>query len=192
MPSAFTPGLDSAPVSTLTTDGDLYTRATGVIARITRASLAVDAAFSDAYSPISAGRLVHLLAYEPGTAQNKSTTSTTLVAVDTTNLRATFTVPASGKVLVKLCGRTATSSGLNLYWAILEGATQRGKTQFVTDEASGSRPLISIPILTGLTAGASVSLDWAWAVQSTGTGNLFIDASGITSGGAYMEIWAVP
>lgn len=40
------------PKSVLTTDGDLLTRASGVPARITRASLAADAAFTEAFAPI--------------------------------------------------------------------------------------------------------------------------------------------
>lgn len=53
--SAFQAGVDSVPVATLTTNGDLLTRAAGVMARLTRADLAVDladeAAFAAAYDP---------------------------------------------------------------------------------------------------------------------------------------------
>lgn len=39
--------------SVLTTDGDLYTRAAGVISRITRAALAADPAFTGTYAPLA-------------------------------------------------------------------------------------------------------------------------------------------
>lgn len=45
----------AVPASVLTTDGDLLSRAAGVIARLTRANLAADAAFSTVYAPISRG-----------------------------------------------------------------------------------------------------------------------------------------
>jgi hypothetical protein len=47
--------------------------------------------------------LISGIAYNPGTAASVSTASLlAMTAVDTTNLRITFTVPASGKVLVRL------------------------------------------------------------------------------------------
>lgn len=166
---------------------DTTMAASGTDKAMTAAELAIGLAAQSGLT----GRLIHLVSYEPGTAQNKTTTSTSLVAVDTTNLRATFTVPASGNVLVRLTARGSNStSGANVYWGLLEGASQRGKVQFVTDSTASLRLPASIRV-TGLTPGATVSLDWAWAVAA-GTGNLNIDASGITSGPAVMEVWSAP
>lgn len=130
-----------------------------------------------------------VVSYEPGSATTKSTTSTTLVAIDTTNLRATFVVPPSGSVLVRLGARAYTSTdGANHFWGLLEGAVQRGKVQFVTDGIRSKRLNATIPV-SGLTPGATISLDWAWAIASPHTAYIAVDASGYTSGGAYMEVW---
>ena len=143
----------------------------------------------------AASGLIGFKSYEPSTSggDNKNTTSTTLVAIDTTNLRVTFVAPPSGKVLVKLNGRSATTAGgYAAYWGLLDGATRRGHSQNVSTSVD-FRSNCSIPV-SGLTPGTTYSFDWAWCVDSTATTNLYIRDDDVTdrqSGGAYMEVWAV-
>ena len=136
--------------------------------------------------------LIAYLAYEPTTSQNKSTTSTTLVAVDTTNLRLPVVAPPSGKVLICLNARVAqTAGGYSQYWGLLVGGVQTGRIQNVSVSVD-HRATCRIPV-SGLTPGTSYNFDWGFAVDSTATANIYIHspASGVGSGGAFMEAWAV-
>lgn len=56
--------LDAMLDTVMTTDGDLVTRSSGAPARITRAALAADPAFSSTYAPAHSGALVRLSAAE--------------------------------------------------------------------------------------------------------------------------------
>ncbi len=65
--------------------------------------------------------------YDPSTVANVTTASNTVMtALDTTNLRAAFTVPASGNVMVRMRGcvhGTTTSSGGIILFGVLDGGT---------------------------------------------------------------------
>jgi hypothetical protein len=121
-------------------------------------------------------------AYDPATAVSKATTAAlAMTALDTTNLRHTFTVPASGSVLVRLQGTlhggTATPFVPQVLLGVLEGATVRGRlapaglpngtvgsaTLYVTVEA--------LFLVTGLTAGASLTWDAAYGVEGIVAGS---------------------
>jgi hypothetical protein len=66
------------PKSVLTTDGDLLTRAAGVPARITRASLAADTAFSSVYAPLASPALTgNPTAPTPTAGDNDTSIATT-------------------------------------------------------------------------------------------------------------------
>ena len=67
--------------------------------------------------------------YDPAVAVNKVTTSLlAMTAIDTTNLRLTFTVPANGAVMVRLRGVIHGATTVpQIYLGCLEGSTIRGR-----------------------------------------------------------------
>lgn len=122
-------------------------------------------------------------AYDPTTAVTKSTaTLIAMTAVDTTNLRLTATVPASGRVWVQII---ATVHGATTFPQILLGAMV-GST--VVARAAPQAPIggtalattfqnvaVLIPV-TGLTPG-STTFDAAYGVETA------VTSSGIKYGG---------
>lgn len=126
--------------------------------------------------------------YDPATAVSKATTAAlAMTALDTTNLRATFTVPSNGAVLVRLQGTlhggSATPFIPQVLLGVLEGATVRMRlapaglpngtvgsaTLYVTVEA--------MMVVSGLTAGASLTWDAAYGVEG------IVAGSGLKYGG---------
>lgn len=111
-----------------------------------------------------------------------TTTSTTLVAIDTTNAIFTFTAPASGKVVVTL--EQATYVTLNvgnnsMAWGLINasGGAVLAVSYFnaVTGSSANWQRLSIRLVLTGLTAGTSYTLQWGHLSSSssntTGTFN---------------------
>lgn len=111
--------------------------------------------------------------YDPAVAVTKPTTAAlAMTALDTTNLRRSFTVPANGKVLVRLQGTLHGAATFpQILLGVLEGATVKlrmapeGKpngnlaaTTFLTVEA--------IAVVDGLTPGASLTWDAAYGVET--------------------------
>jgi hypothetical protein len=137
--------------------------------------------------------LLALVQYAPTTGVSKSTTSITLVAVDTTNLTFSFTAPASGRALVRLTAIAIIGGTFAESWGLVTHgtSTQVGVTGAVTN--AGTNNLISMPILlTGLTPGAVYALDWAWQTSNaTGTASMNIGANtNNTYSPATMEVWS--
>jgi hypothetical protein len=143
--------------------------------------------------------------YDPGTAvTNKSCAALlALTAFDTTNLRCTFTAPASGNVLARMAvtchGGTTPAFPITLL-GVLDGSTLKGRvmpqgaptatvlaTSFRTDEGS--------LVITGLTPGNSYSYDMAYAVQvlATAANYKYGGPNNATAndawGAAMFEIW---
>jgi hypothetical protein len=142
--------------------------------------------------------------YDPTTAVSKSTTANlAMTAIDTTNLRLGFTVPSSGRVLVRLA---STLHGASTYPQILlgvmQGATVRGRvapggllngvaaaTTFLTVEGSF--------IVTGLTPAAALNWDAAYGVETAvaSTGLKYGGPDNTTAndafGGFVFEVWDV-
>lgn len=140
--------------------------------------------------------------YDPAAAVSKATTSLlAMTAIDTTNLRLTFTVPVSGRVLVRM---QSTLHGATTYpqvlLGVLEGATVKGRvspaglvngnlaaTTFLTVEA--------LFVVTGLTPGASLTWDAAYGVETVvaSTGLKYGGPNNTTGndafGGFAFEIW---
>lgn len=140
--------------------------------------------------------------YDPAVAVSKATTAAlAMTALDTTNLRLTFTAPASGRVLVRLQG---TLHGATTYpqiqLGVLEGSTVKGRvtpaglmngnlaaTSFLTVEA--------LFVVTGLTAGASLTWDAAYGVETVvaSTGLKYGGPNNTTAndafGGFAFEVW---
>lgn len=142
------------------------------------------------------------LCHDPATAVSANTTTLLgMTALDTTNLRASFTVPASGRVLVRLAGPVhgaATFPGILL--GVLQGSTIIGRvspmggikttavaTAMVTQEASF--------VVSGLTPAANLTWDAAYGVEVTvaATGLKYGGPNDTTAdnafGGFCFEIW---
>jgi len=140
-----------------------------------------------AWAPAAASAgLLAAISYTAGTAYNIATD--TLTDVDATNLAITFTVPASGKVLVRLTGSCAAAGSATYQWGLREATAEVGSTQPVINNASASatsfQRLTATFLITGLTPGASKTYKWAHR-SSTGTSTLGATVN-------TMEVAAVP
>lgn len=122
--------------------------------------------------------------YDPAVAVTKSTAALLgMTALDTANLRITFTVPANGMVWVRLQGTLHGAATFpQILMGVLEGSTVRGRvspaglpngnlaaTTFLTVEAL-------FPVV-GLTPSASLTWDAAYAVKT------LVAATGLKYGG---------
>jgi hypothetical protein len=143
-----------------------------------------------------AAALLASVEYNPASGVAKTTTSGTWVALDTTNLTASFTAPASGRVLVRLTanGRISSSSA-NLFWGLVTHSTttQVGDALNVTQNTLAGT-IAAAMILSGLTPSTVYNLDWAFAVAGTGTGSVFYGGGTTINAGstgpAIIEVWA--
>lgn len=146
--------------------------------------------------------LLAATAYDPAVAVSKVTTAAlALTALDTTNLRLAFAVPASGRVLVRLQGTLHGAATFpQILLGVLEGATVRGRvapagfvngnlaaTTFLTVEAQ-------FPV-SGLTPGAGLTWDAAYGVETlvAATGLKYGGPNNTTANDAFgafiFEIW---
>jgi hypothetical protein len=146
--------------------------------------------------------LLAATAYDPAVAVTKVTTAAlAMTALDTTNLRLTFTVPAAGRVLVRMQGTLHGAATFpQILLGVLEATTVRGRvspaglvngnlaaTTFLTVEAQ-------FPV-TGLTPGANLTWDAAYGVETlvASTGLKYggpNDATANNAFGAFVfEIW---
>jgi hypothetical protein len=145
--------------------------------------------------------------YDPATVANASIASAlAMTAFDTTNLRLTFTAPASGNVMVRirsLVHGTTTTSGGAYFFGVLDGAAIRGRTRAMVQWAdTGSTPLATDQlvsqarfVVTGLTPSSSYTWDAAYGVESAAvSGNISWGGPDNTSqddayGGFAYEVW---
>lgn len=111
--------------------------------------------------------------YDPAAAVSKSTAALlAMTAFDTTNLRYSFTVPASGIVQVRIVTTihgAVTSPGILI--GVMEGATVKAKIapSLVWAGAQAATSLVSVEALfpvTGLTPATSLSWDAAYSVET--------------------------
>lgn len=149
----------------------------------------------------------HLLAatlFDPAVRVTVSTTTlAAMTAFDTTNLRLTFTAPASGSVLVRIRVPAQSSGGAVtpvVMLGILDGSTVRLRVTPIAQPTSGgvsSRNYYGSEgqgVITGLAG--TFTWDAAYAVQSTaGIGFSYGGPNNATgnnaSGGFLYEIWAI-
>src|SRR4051812_41471030 len=110
--------------------------------------------------------------YDPAVAVNKVTTAAlAMTALDTTNLRLTFTAPASGNTLVRLQGTLHGATTFpQILLGVLDGATVRGRSAPIgglpgTALATTLLSVESMFVVTGLTAGNSYTWDAAYGVE---------------------------
>jgi hypothetical protein len=154
------------------------------------------------FSIWEAPKLIASTLYDPSTAVSRATTAAlAMTALDTTNLRHTFTVPASGRVLVRLRGVV---HGANTYPQILLGV-MNGSTVISRDHAIGGLKTTAVNtaqlaqesmfVVDGLTPGASLTWDAAYGVEtpiaSTGLkyGGPNDSSNNNAFGGFLYEIW---
>lgn len=141
--------------------------------------------------------------YDPAGSVSKSTASLlAMTALDTTNLRLTFTVPITGKVLVRLAGTLHGATTFpQIQLGVLEGATVKGR---VTPAGMANGNLAATTFLkvealfpvTGLSPAASLTWDAAYGVETVvaSTGLKFGGPNNATGddsfGGFVYEIWS--
>ena len=139
--------------------------------------------------------------YDPAAAVTKATTALlAMTAMDTTNLRVTFTAPANGMVLVKIrVPHKGSTTNPMILLGVLDGATVRGRQASIAPgRGTGSANLISqeavFPV-TGLTGGNSYSFDLAYGVEQVvastqlGYGGANDTTASNAYGAASMEVW---
>lgn len=120
-----------------------------------------------------------------------TTTSTSLVDADATNLAVTFTAPASGEVSVTLecLGETATNAQA-IYWGLREATTNLtfvgGGTKYFMDGGPQARRMRATFFISGLVSGSSHTYKWAIGVSGANTANLH--AGDVSYGPAVMIV----
>lgn len=128
--------------------------------------------------------------YDPPVAASASCASSiAMTAIDTTNLRLTVTVPAHGMLYVKLRSAISAGSAPDIIFGVMEGATVRGRSPgqyggFRSGYVTQNIGVVAAEFLiTGLTPGASITLDAAYAVEFTAVGDLKWGGPNDTTGG---------
>ena len=108
---------------------------------------------------------------------NKTTTSTSYVAIDSTNLRITAT-PASTIATIVCTGFLSMSGVTSHDWRINCGSgTTYGYAAYNSSYDSTAENVVTIVfVITGLTAGVSYDFDWEWKVNA-GTATLIGDTA---------------
>jgi hypothetical protein len=171
-----------------------------------------DTTASNAYGALefSIWETTNLLAgvhYDPATAVSEAASALlAMTAFDTTNLRLSFTVPASGNVLVRLrcpgAGVTLASTGI-VHLGVLNGATvvaRQAALGWITQSGSVSATdfcgFHAEFVVPGLTPGANLTWDAAYGVetvQATQTLNYGGPDNATANdawGGLAYEVWA--
>lgn len=116
-----------------------------------------------------------------------TTTSTSDVDVDSTNLAITFTAPASGAVIVRLSALCAMSAAGNVtHWTVRESTSTVEDATRVTEATEFVRRHVTFYI-DSISAG-SHTYKWGWYRDAgSGTCNIY---TGPAYGQAVMEIWS--
>lgn len=142
--------------------------------------------------------------YDPSTAVSLSTaTAIGLTAMDTTNLRITFTAPSSGKVLVRLRGVVHGATTFpQILLGVLSGSTVMGRDTPIgglktTAVATAQLAREAEFLVTGLTSGTNYTFDAAYGVETVvaSTGLKYGGPNNTTTndafGGFSFDIWSV-
>jgi hypothetical protein len=154
------------------------------------------------FSVWEAPKLLASTLYDPSTAVTHATTAAlAMTALNTTNLRHTFTVPASGRVLVRLRGVVHGATTFpQVMLGVMEGATVIGRDHATggiktTAVATAQLAQESMFVVDGLTPAASKTWDAAYAVETlvAATGLKYGGPNNTTTndafGGFLYEIW---
>ncbi len=199
------PGTHAATSKTTPVDADelplIDSAASNVLKKLTGTNLkAYLKAYFDTIYAATAGAEALLAStyYNPSGGVVTKVATSSLVALDTTNLRATFTAPASGNVIVK-CGcriTSATSGGSTMHLGVLEAST----TRFTVIVNNGVSIINFGDVafkITGLTPGNSYSYDLAvvesnYATGTHGNAKYGFSTSNLVdgTGPAFIEVWS--
>ncbi len=110
--------------------------------------------------------------YDPAAAVTKATSALlAMTALDTTNLRIAFTVPASGRVLVLLaCTVHGATTFPQILLGVLEGATVKTRTPPMLGGGNLAATTLmrveAASVIEGLTPGANHTWDAAYGVET--------------------------
>lgn len=148
-------------------------------------------------TPSGGTALLGVTQYAPASKATYTTSSTSYVALDTTNLTVTFVAPASGQVLLRLGATGSNATGWQS-WAVLTHGTSTlvGKAMFRNYSDAGQPFATQEQVIGGLTPGNTYTWDWA---QATGNASFSVStyAMGATSptqaspaAPAVMEVWS--
>lgn len=157
-----------------------------------------------AFEVYDAPNLLGSILYDPATAvsQDTGTASLAMTALDTSNLRITFTAPASGNVLVRMRGVLHGATTFpQILLGVLEGSTLVGRSDpsgglKTTAVATAQLAQESEFIVSGLSAG-SHTWDAAYGVETAvaSTGLKYGGPNNTTGnnafGGFLYEIWSL-
>jgi hypothetical protein len=152
-----------------------------------------------------APNLLAQVLYDPATAVSQPTTAAlAMTALDTTNLRLTFTAPSSGNVMIRMggCVSHGATTFAQVMLGVLQGSTIIGrgdpigslKTSAVNTAMLGGETSF---IVTGLTPGSNYTWDAAYDVELgvASTGLKYGGPNDTTAnnafGGFFFEIWGV-
>jgi hypothetical protein len=149
-------------------------------------------------SGAAAAALVAYNNYAPGSPVALVQTSSTMADADATNMKVTFTAPASTNVLVRLTGcaridSSGSGAGARALWGLRESSSDIAGGMYVAfGEAALPSNLLqgtSIAfVLTGISAGSHT---YKWSIGGGGgsnSGGIFVG----TATPAIMEVWALP
>lgn len=135
-------------------------------------------------SSVVAGQVLDLK--EATASAAYATTTATQADVDATNLVVTFTVPASGVVLIEVEGLSESVSGAGHVLSIREGSTTL-QTAMVGGTAYYGHTRVTFRV-TGLTPGASKTYKLGHArLTGSGTATLYTGGNAGTSGNAIIR-----
>ena len=141
--------------------------------------------------------------YDPAVSVNKATTALlAMTALDTTNLRLTFTVPASGIVRVRMAGVLHGATTVpQIILGVMQGASVMGKQRPMLGggnvAATSGLQAESAFVVTGLTPSQQLTWDAAYGVETlvAVTGLKYGGPNNTTAndafGGFAFEIWDV-
>lgn len=132
--------------------------------------------------------LIGMTMYNPGTVADISTTSSAYSSVDAANLKVTFTVPASGKVLCKLTARAYCAGADWIHWGVHDGTSDIAVSDAQVGQ-SGNGRFVHEFLVTGLTPMAAAT--WTWRHKNESNSVAVHTIYGGASGMALMEILAV-
>jgi len=144
------------------------------------------------------GGLLAITNYNPATTEDITVgVSGSFAALDATNLSVTFTVPASGNVIVVLSAAAyadGTVTSREQFWGLINAsggayvANSARSVLYTENDGIQARPCARIYI-TGLTPGASITYRWAGRSNGGNTSIYAGNSSGDEQGAATMEVW---
>lgn len=144
-------------------------------------------------TPVVPGNVIGFSSYAPAVTVNKTPTAT-LLPVDAAHINVTFVAPASGKVIIYLsclCFADTSASAFLMAWGVLDhtSAAQYGPAIIPIQSINNTiaqttrlRAIIPIYIQSGLTAGTTYTVDFAY-IGNTGNANTLTYGANIAATG---------